>query len=1498
MSSSQAITALFADSDDEGHTPGTGTNQGTNLPTKIDEKIEGIDKLTGRDNFDSWETRVLWKFDDLGLKRLLNKSIPRPGITDPNFGSWKKLTKKMRTWLSLQIDDSIIDDLKQSGKTLKYCDETYEAIKQIVTGTGENLEIDAFLSAVRIQRKDFATIPQFIAELKKRVQYSNSLDMKLTPYMSTGLLLANLQRELPSFVEIKRSEVARDKGKDMTHEQYLTTCNQALDRARELESSQAFAAPTKSSSSQPRQKKQQEKRNSPAPGVSHDDHVKQCLAKPCHNGRCGHCNRIHDTNNCHCLRPDLRPPHWEPPKNIWAYKPREKGKKDNSPKRESAHSATAHNPCANLPEEENFTAFGNVAIAYHEPPNEPQCFSNLAIPHSIVNRTRTPWMADTGCSHTIVTDPKDLIFYEQSKTNGYRYETSNGKVCTAQGRGKAIIRFLLPNGQYNELKTDCLYQSGLSTNLLAIEAAKEDFNIFYDGLANIRRLGDKSIVGYTYTENRVAMIYTVPHPSVKLDVEPPDPRPYRIMGAISMEKIHRRLAHCNLKFLKESKQFMLTAEDTVDHKSFNCHPCKLGKSKRLVSHVNQPRALKVMELIHIDVQECTPLGRGSKRYSLILVDDYSRCTFAKHMQKRSDASKILEQLWNTWYNVANRYPQRVRSDDTKDFNAFINWVKEQSIGTVFEPTPPRAPDMNPTSERFGGYVMQIARTLINDSTLPHFLWPYAVDTTVHVINRLLRPNRAEPPIRLWREGLGVTNPPNDLSHLRIWGCKAFVHIPKEDRVQSRKMAPRAEEGRLIGYEGNHIYQVYMKNGKVIRSRDVAFDEDDTEEGTLVGSSKPKGPTNPQGRSISIHVDNSSQPGGQIEEQYTTGRIQTLSPSPDVQLQIGNKPAESQESMKEVLSKANKPSSPNSDCSEDPLLAGEEFITPRRDPSPTPSAGPRRSTRSNKGTFSKPRYGDEVEAQSRGRRGYDGADEEVDSYGLCMAATTLKTYDVEVPSNLRQAQESQHWRQWKEAMDSQIGKLEAIPTWEEVQRPPGQFILPGKWVYDIKSDQDNNIQQFRARWVVCGNRQRPGLEYDKTSSPVISESACKLFMVMVAKKGLYCSQFDVITAYLNAHLRDLRIFMMYPTGYGKDPKTVCLLLRALYGLKQSGYLWYVLFKKKLISMGFESMLEEPCLFINTALQIHIILYVDDALIASDSAAKISQFYESIKTSFPIKIIGEPNRFLGCDINREGPHMTLDQTAYIKSFLHAIGMQDCNPVSIPMNTGWKPDDSRLLTESGKRDFLSDTGSINWMSTRTRPDVQTALSKLQRRSQIANKNDYAALHHLVRYLKGSIDKKLHITGDGSLAGYVDASHADCEQGKSTEGFIFLYGSTPISWSSKRQKQVASSSTEAEFIAVHDAAKEAIWLAKLLNAMDLRQSGPIPIYIDSANAYTAIMEGTKTSLIRWIEIKYWFAKQAVDEGHIKLFRIAGSNNPADAMTKALPAPKLKQFLAAIDLK
>lgn len=121
--------------------------------------------------------------------------------------------------------------------------------------------------------------------------------------------------------------------------------------------------------------------------------------------------------------------------------------------------------------------------------------------------------------------------------------------------------------------------------------------------------------------------------------------------------------------------------------------------------------------------------------------------------------------------------------------------------------------------------------------------------------------------------------------------------------------------------------------------------------------------------------------------------------------------------------------------------------------------------------------------------------------MAMAAYGLKAFNVLIPDTYTKAIRSPQADYWQEAMESQITKLRAIPTWELVPRPPQSRLLPGKWVYDLKINSDNDIQAFRARWVICGNRQRPGMDFDQTLSPVASEATVKLFLTAVALHDL-------------------------------------------------------------------------------------------------------------------------------------------------------------------------------------------------------------------------------------------------------------------------------------------------------------------------------------------------------------------------------------------------------------
>jgi hypothetical protein len=197
--------------------------------------------------------------------------------------------------------------------------------------------------------------------------------------------------------------------------------------------------------------------------------------------------------------------------------------------------------------------------------------------------------------------------------------------------------------------------------------------------------------------------------------------------------------------------------------------------------------------------------------------------------------------------------------------------------------------------------------MVIDMEIPGCFWPFAIETTVHVLNRLVRKERLDglTPTEVFSKALGIPAHDTSLKHLRVWGCRAFVHIPSERRLKSTKMAPRAVEGRLIGYRGSHIYKVWFpETGKIVESRDVTFIEDDQPDNdsptTAQPPPKPTDDDGPSGGAVRIEIlreksqiqqmkdsgVNTTDNNRELEPQpepFTTGRVQTLSPSPPTSL---------------------------------------------------------------------------------------------------------------------------------------------------------------------------------------------------------------------------------------------------------------------------------------------------------------------------------------------------------------------------------------------------------------------------------------------------------------------------------------------------------------------------------------------------------------------------------------------------------------------------------------
>jgi hypothetical protein len=142
------------------------------------------------------------------------------------------------------------------------------------------------------------------------------------------------------------------------------------------------------------------------------------------------------------------------------------------------------------------------------------------------------------------------------------------------------------------------------------------------------------------------------------------------------------------------------------------------------------------------------------------------------------------------------------------------------------------------------------------------------------------------------------------------------------------------------------------------------------------------------------------------------------------------------------------------------------------------------------------------------------------------------------------------------------------TWELVPRPPGANIVTGKWLFRHKLKADDTLERYKARWVVRGFTQRPGVDFSETFSPVVKSATVRVVLAIAASRAWPVHQMDVNNAFLQGQLRE-RVYCQQPVGFvdADRPHHVCLLDKSLYGLKQAPRAWYERFATFLHSVSF-------------------------------------------------------------------------------------------------------------------------------------------------------------------------------------------------------------------------------------------------------------------------------------------------------------------------------------------
>ena len=506
-----------------------------------------------------------------------------------------------------------------------------------------------------------------------------------------------------------------------------------------------------------------------------------------------------------------------------------------------------------------------------------------------------------------------------------------------------------------------------------------------------------------------------------------------------------------------------------------------------------------------------------------------------------------------------------------------------------------------------------------------------------------------------------------------------------------------------------------------------------------------------------------------------------------------------------------------------------------------------------------------------------------------------------PTSYQDALDRPDTPKWKASMDAEMQALWSNKTWKLSLLPKGRKAVGSKWVYKIKKGLDLQNPRYKSRLVAKGYLQRKGIDYTETFAPVARTTSMRVILAVAANEGLALETIDVDNAYLNGVI-DAKVYMTQPEGY-VDPKFpaptwVCELQKSLYGLKQAGKIWNDTIHSYIIEMGFTRTSADPCVYIHVTKEkqkVIIGLHVDDFIVAGHQG-EIEWLKEQLKKRYRIKS-SVATLCLGIQIYRSSDGaISLSQSNYIRDSVIECGLEKANPKNIPLPT----EAPRTMMSAGTQAkactaaectlYRRIIGKMNYAAVGTRPDISFTVGLLGRYMQEPNTLHLSYAKHAMCYLKGTMNARLQMprgSGTLSLQGYVDSDWAGTQGRRSTSGYVFFVNGSTISWLSKRQSTVATSSAEAEYIAMTDVTKEAIWLRRLLTDLGYPQEGATPIFEDNLSCIKYTQADANHNRSKHIDVRYHFTREKITEQVIKILRTSSEDQPADMLTKPQAKPR-----------
>ncbi|GJU04294.1 retrovirus-related pol polyprotein from transposon TNT 1-94 [Tanacetum coccineum] len=721
---------------------------------------------------------------------------------------------------------------------------------------------------------------------------------------------------------------------------------------------------------------------------------------------------------------------------------------------------------------------------------------------------------------------------------------------------------------------------------------------------------------------------------------------------------------------------------------------------------------------------------------------------------------IHEVVWNGYLRKGRKTKPK-RQNQTRNGKAKSTKVKEMPfspcglipglfISRGFKLAFSRSPKLKFDVERRNRMLIEAARTMLIYAKALLFLWAEVVATACYTQNcSIVRLRHGKTPYEL------LHDKPPDLSFFHVFGALCY---PTNDSENLGKLQSKDDIGIFIGYAPTKkAFRIYnRRTRRIIKTIHVDFDEltamasEHSSSGPALHEMTPvtissgvvpnPPPSTPFVPSSRIDWDILFQP---MFDELLTPSPSVVYPSPEV-----DAPIHEVEALVPDVSTGS-PSSTNVD--QDAPFPSNSQTTPETQPLIVPNDVEEDNH--------------DIEVAHMGNDPYFGIPIPEVSSGQSSSSDIIHT--IVHPDH----QISEHNSNWTtdHPLENIIGKL----------------------------DRPVSTRLFGL------SLQEEGIDFEESFAPVARLEAIRIFLAFAAHMNMVVYQMDVKTVFLNGNLRE-EVYVSQPDGFvdPDNPNHVYKLKKALYGLKQAPRAWYDMLSSFLISQDFSKGSVDPTLFIRREGKelLLVQVYVDDIIFAASTPELCDLFAKIMCSKFKMSMMGKISFFLGLQIFQNPRGIFINQSKYALESLKKYGFDSCDPVDTPMVEKSKLDEDKEGKAVDPSHYRGMIGTLLYL-TASRPDLQFAICMCARYQARPTEKHLLAVKRVFRYLKGTVNRGLWYPKDSSIAltAFADADHAGCQDTRrSTSGSMQFLGDRLVSWSSKRQKSAAISSTEAEYIAL----------------------------------------------------------------------------------------------------